>query len=400
MSSADQAAPLLAAHDDGRVLTDQWRTLTRAATGVALLTSPAVFLWFHQRDGWGVWTSLAATAGVVIGFRGLIEVTFRRILPWPSLFGTEDARIKEEDVLGRRRSWFWRRMLRFAVLILLGITLIYVVQTFTKSNATWTGAAGSVGDAFAIFKNPTYLSLFIQLPIFFLFNFLIFMGPMLMMGISQIRGFEPGDADWGVRLGDVRGQSEAKEEVRRIVSLWESGEAFVKAGGKRERGILFLGAPGTGKTMLAKAIATSFNSPFVTIPGSGFAQTFIGLDAIIVRYLARKAKRLAHKWGGQCIVFIDEIDAVGLRRSALGGAPSWSRSPASFHDFLLLWSRGVDHLERRPDPGDSCLARPTLRAARAGAPCRLVRSCERDRQPGVSRRHDGRRRSHSPSTSS
>ena len=71
--------------------------------------------------------------------------------------------------------------------------------------------------------------------------------------------------------------------------------------------------------MMAKAIATGFNSPFVSIPGSGFAQTFIGIDAVIVRFLARKAKKLARKWGGQCIVFIDEIDAVGMRRNALGG---------------------------------------------------------------------------------
>jgi ATP-dependent Zn protease len=127
----------------------------------------------------------------------------------------------------------------------------------------------------------------------FLANFLIFMGPLMLMGISQIRGYEPGDAEWGVKLEDVRGQAEAKEEVRRIVTLWQSGEAFELAGGKRERGLLFLGAPGTGKTMLAKAIATGFNSPFVSIPGSGFAQTFIGIDALIVRFLARKAKQLA-----------------------------------------------------------------------------------------------------------
>ncbi len=111
------------------------------------------------------------------------------------------------------------------------------------------------------------------LPFLFLMNFVILFGPMLALGIQQIKAYEPGDADWGVKLADVRGQAEAKEEVTRVVSLWQSGEAFVKAGGKRERGVLFLGAPGTGKTMLSKAIATSFNCPFVTIPGSGFAQT-------------------------------------------------------------------------------------------------------------------------------
>src|SRR5206468_3433110 len=156
-----------------------------------------------------------------------------------------------------------------------------------------------------------------------------------------IRGFEPGDADWGVKLDDVRGQAEAKEEVRRVVSLWQSGEAFERAGGKRERGLLFLGAPGTGKTMLAKAIATGFNAPIVTIPGSGFAQTFIGMDAVIVRWLAHKAKRLAAKWGGQCIVFIDEIDAVGMRRAALGPAGGGSMTPPSIHDYSFFGPYGA-----------------------------------------------------------
>ena len=93
--------------------------------------------------------------------------------------------------------------------------------------------------------------------------------------------------------------------------------------------MLFLGPPGTGKTMLSKAIATSFNCPFVTIPGSGFRQMFMGMDALIVRYMARKAKKLAAKWGGQCIVFIDEIDAVGMRRASLGLASSPSRRARS-----------------------------------------------------------------------
>ena len=177
-------------------------------------------------------------------------------------------------------------------------------------------------------------------PMLFLANFLILFGPMLILGIQQIKAYEPGDADWGVRLGDVRGQIEAKQEITRVVSLWQSGEEFVKAGGKRERGVLFLGAPGTGKTMLSKAIATSFNCPFVTIPGSGFAQSFIGMDAVLVRWLAWKARRLAAKWGGQCIVFIDEIDAVGRRRSALGSGFTPEAAP-SVHDHFFFGRNGA-----------------------------------------------------------
>ena len=181
------------------------------------------------------------------------------------------------------------------------------------------------------------------LPILFLVNFLILFGPMLVLGIQQIKAYEPGDADWGVKLADVRGQAEAKEEITRVVSLWQSGEEFVKAGGKRERGVLFLGAPGTGKTMLSKAIATSFNCPFVTIPGSGFAQTFIGMDAVLVRWLAGKARRSWRgKWGGQCIVFIDEIDAVGMRRQALGRGFAAASSP-SVHDALFYGRDGRAH---------------------------------------------------------
>jgi ATP-dependent Zn protease len=335
----DPRSLALPAQEESILLAQQWRMLARAATFVAVLTSPAAFVWFHKHQGWSIGWSLAATIATVAAFRGFIDLVLRRFIPWPSLFGTDDTRLQDEDVVNRRRAWFWRFWYRLAWLGFLVITFIYLVKVLRhgSSGSSWPSTASNLlTGGFHLVGSR---SLWLQLVFFgFLFmgNFLIFMGPLLLMGISQIRGFEPGDAEWGVKLDHVRGQAEAKEEVRRIVSLWQSGEHFEQAGGKRERGLLFLGAPGTGKTMLAKAIATGFNSPFVTVPGSGFAQTFIGIDVLIVRFLARKAKKLAAKWGGQCIVFIDEIDAVGRRRSGVQ-----TMQPTSLEDILFYGPHGA-----------------------------------------------------------
>jgi len=297
----------------------QWRRLTRAATFVALLTAPAVVLWLNQTEGWSWFWSIVAGLFLVVVFRGLSDLVFHRVIPRPSLFGLESAQLREEDVVARRRTWFWRFWVKASIVLTLIVLPFYMFV-----------------DATLLIQ---VLPLLVMLPIFLVFNFVILFGPLLLMNLSQIQAFEPGDAEWGVKLADVRGQVEAKEEVRRVVSIWQSGEAFERAGGKRERGLLFLGAPGTGKTMLAKALATGFNSPFISIPGSGFAATFIGIDAIVVRVLARRAKKLARKWGGQCIVFIDEIDAVGMRRQALNpgfGSPgAGSHGPHDLHQ--LLW---------------------------------------------------------------
>ena len=346
MSTGLAAAGLLSS-DDQRALTAQWRALRRAATGVAILTSPAVFIWLYKMQGWGIGWALVGTLLAIAAFRGFLDLIFHRFIQWPNLFGIDSPALREEDVVARRRVWFWHFWFKVLYLIVLAILAVYVVRMI-RYGLDGTSFFGTVGDVShtiraGIARIPSSLSLVVTLVIFFIFNFVILLGPMLMMGISQIRGFEPGDADWGVKLDDVRGQAEAKEEVRRVVNLWQSGEAFEKAGGKRERGLLFLGAPGTGKTMLAKAIATGFNSPIVTIPGSGFAQTFMGMDVIIVRFLARKAKRLARKWGGQCIVFIDEIDAVGMRRQSLGGgaSPVMSPKPASFNDLCFFGPNGA-----------------------------------------------------------
>ncbi|MDE3025543.1 MAG: AAA family ATPase, partial [Acidobacteriota bacterium] len=312
----------------------QLRRLARAATVVAVLTSPALFVFYWHGLGWHWYWALLVTFGEIVVFRGLVDVLIRRLIPWPSLFGADDARLTEEDIVNRRRAWFWKRKLGFTLwsAVLVG-GLYLIVFVVINPHINW--------------HSPTTIAILLQglytlltLPFLFVINFFILFGPLLMMGLSQMRGYEPGDANWGVKLADIRGQAEAKEEVRKIVTLWQSGETFERAGGKRERGLIFHGPPGTGKTMLAKGIATSFNAPFIAMPGSGFAQTFIGMDAVIVRWLARKAKKLARKWGGQCIVFIDEIDAVGMRRQSLQGQNALTANVDEYlreHAFYGPW---------------------------------------------------------------
>jgi cell division protease FtsH len=323
-------------------LAREWRRLGRAATAVAVITSPALFVALYDRAEWALAWALVGTLIGIAAFRGLIDVLAHRLIPAPSLYGAE-RELRSEDVVSRRRLWYWRRKYRrltWLAGIVLVLTLVAMaVNAIIGEDASFIGGLESLG-ALVVAFGPQALLYLPFITVLFFANFLILFGPMLILGIQQIKGYEPGDADWGVKLADVRGQAEAKEEITRVVSLWQSGEEFEKAGGKRERGVLFLGPPGTGKTMLSKGIATSFNCPFVTIPGSGFAQTFIGMDAVLVRWLAFKAKRLAAKWGGQCIVFIDEIDAVGRRRQTLGTGFSPNEIP-SIHDHLFYGSNGA-----------------------------------------------------------
>jgi cell division protease FtsH len=289
----------------------EWRRLTRAATFVAILTSPVTFAFFYVQHDWPLFWSIVATLAFVIAFRGFMDVLAHRLIPRASLYGA-GRELVEEDIVSRRRVWYWRtKFRRLSWLALFAGIAIGLMSLFGTSPA-------DVGNMI-VSVLPFILIYGIQLPLLFFGNLLILFGPLLFFGLKQMKGYEPGDADWGVKLDDVRGQAEPKEEAKKVIELWSAGEEFQAAGGKPERGLLFIGAPGTGKTMLSKAIATSFNSPIVTMPGSGFAQTFIGMDVIVVMFLIRKARRLARKWGGQCMVFIDEIDAVGMRRQALQG---------------------------------------------------------------------------------
>src|SRR5947209_8382445 len=344
MAYAEQSPRLRGGiNPDASALAFEWRRLTRAATAVALLTAPAFFLVLYDSNHLSLAASIIITVLAVVVFRGLVEVIARKLIPWPSLFGADES-LKQDDLIARRRHWYWRSKFRrlpiLIAFILLLLGLCQLLFSFAGVNASFFHPFAGLRQIFPPDTLPQLGLVFVQLPLLLFINVFILFGPFLFMAVRGVRSYEPGDASWGVKIGDVRGQAEAKDEITKVITLWQSGEEFEQAGGKRERGLLFLGAPGTGKTMISKAIATNFNCPFVTIPGSGFAGMFIGMDAITVQFLAHKARRLAKKWGGQCIVFIDEIDAVGTRRQALGTGMATGSEPSSMSDLCFFGPNG------------------------------------------------------------
>ncbi len=137
----------------------------------------------------------------------------------------------------------------------------------------------------------------------------------LSFGNSRARMLDPKDKKNRVTFADVAGNKEAKEELSEVVDFLKFPKKFVEIGAKIPKGVLLLGSPGTGKTLLAKAVAGEAGVPFFTISGSEFVEMFVGVGASRVRDLFKQAKKHA-----PAIVFIDEIDAVGRQRGAgVGG---------------------------------------------------------------------------------
>ncbi|MFQ5844878.1 MAG: ATP-dependent zinc metalloprotease FtsH [Planctomycetota bacterium] len=138
-------------------------------------------------------------------------------------------------------------------------------------------------------------------------------GGVLSFGRSRARMYNPEMAT--VTFADVAGVDEAKEEVREIIEFLRKPQRFQRLGGRIPRGVLLVGPPGCGKTLLAKAIAGEAGVPFFSISGSDFVEMFVGVGASRVRDLFNQAKEKS-----PCLIFLDEIDAVGRRRGAgLGG---------------------------------------------------------------------------------
>ena len=135
-------------------------------------------------------------------------------------------------------------------------------------------------------------------------------GSMMFGGVGKSNAKVYVQSTHGIRFADVAGEDEAKENLQEIVDYLHDPSKYKEIGASMPKGILLVGPPGTGKTMLAKAVAGESNVPFFSISGSEFVEMFVGMGASKVRDLFRQAKEKA-----PCIVFIDEIDAIGGKRS-------------------------------------------------------------------------------------
>ncbi len=213
---------------------------------------------------------------------------------------------------------------------------------------------------------PWYVNFFFSWgPIIFLALVWIFFMKQMQSGGNKALSFGKSkarlvsDKSAKITFKDVAGIEEAKEEVQEIIDFLRDPQKFTKLGGKIPKGALLVGAPGTGKTLLAKAIAGEADVPFFSISGSDFVEMFVGVGASRVRDLFEQAKKTA-----PCIVFIDEIDAVGRHRGAgLGGGHDEREQTLN---QLLVEMDGFEGKEgiiiiaatNRPDVLDPALLRP------------------------------------------
>jgi cell division protease FtsH len=220
-------------------------------------------------------------------------------------------------------------------------------------------------NAEAAATSPWSTLLYSWAPILLMIGFWIFIVRQMQSGGNKALSFGKSRAKLSsstqkkVTFKDVAGVDEAKEELQEIIEFLREPQKFQKLGGRIPKGVLLMGAPGTGKTLLARAVAGEANVPFFSISGSDFVEMFVGVGASRVRDLFEQGKKNA-----PCIIFIDEIDAVGRHRGAgLGGGHDEREQTLN---QLLVEMDGFESNEgvilvaatNRPDVLDPALLRP------------------------------------------
>ena len=220
-------------------------------------------------------------------------------------------------------------------------------------------------------NNPFFANFFWTfVPVLLLIGFWVYLsrnaqaagGKIWSFGKSRARQFAGGAVK--ITFQDVAGVDEAKEELQEVIEFLKDPHKFTRLGGKIPKGVLLIGPPGTGKTLLAKAVAGEADVPFFSISWSDFVEMFVGVGASRVRDLFEEAKRAAKLGGKGCIIFVDEIDAVGRQRFAGVGGGNDEREQTL--NALLVEMDGFGTQEgviviaatNRPDVLDSALLRP------------------------------------------
>jgi len=306
------------------------------------------------------WMTLVVVLALIWQFAGLLQTTGTRISFSEFLTKVDQKEVQEVTFIGNQlrgkyvglatdgasRNFTTHMPPSYEGLVNRLMQLGVVVSSERETAGTWTQVLSWA-------------------PILLIVAFWIFMMRQMQSGGNKALSFGKSRAKLSsstqkkVTFRDVAGADEAKEELQEIIEFLREPQKFQKLGGRIPKGVLLMGSPGTGKTLLARAVAGEANVPFFSISGSDFVEMFVGVGASRVRDLFEQGKKNA-----PCIVFIDEIDAVGRHRGAgLGGGHDEREQTLN---QLLVEMDGFESNEgviliaatNRPDVLDPALLRP------------------------------------------
>ncbi|MBI4707465.1 MAG: ATP-dependent zinc metalloprotease FtsH [Candidatus Omnitrophica bacterium] len=229
---------------------------------------------------------------------------------------------------------YWLRALLISLLVILGISLIIFIFIGLRA---WNEAESYLRQSqLAMIPLQLYLQIVMALIFGVVYTFMWYwlMFKKGTQSFTQTTKKSVAGQEIGITWNDVIGMDEAKQEALEIVRLIKDRAELQRIGGKILKGIIMLGPPGCGKTYLAKAIATEAGMPFISMSGSEFVEMYVGVGAGRIRSLFKRAQQLAELEGG-CIIFIDEIDAVGARRGMDAGFGGTTEHNTTLNQLLV-----------------------------------------------------------------